>query len=44
MRLDLYLAENGFADSREKAKKLISAGLVTVNGKPVTKPSLDVGE
>ncbi len=44
MRLDLYLAENGFADSREKAKKLISAGLVTVNGKPVTKPSLDVGQ
>lgn len=44
MRLDLYLAKNGFANSREKAKKLISAGLVTVNGKPVTKPSLDVEE
>lgn len=41
MRLDLYLVENGFADSREKAKKLISGGLVTVNGKAVSKPSFE---
>ena len=42
MRLDLYLAESGLADSRTVAKRLIEAGSVTVNEKSVTKPSFDV--
>ena len=44
MRLDLFLAENGYADSRTAAKNLICAGAVTVNGKTVDKPSYDVPE
>lgn len=31
-RFDKYLVDNGFFDSREKAKKAIMAGLVTVSG------------
>ena len=42
MRLDVYLTENGFADSRQRAKVLISANCVSVNGKIILKPSLDV--
>lgn len=43
MRLDIFLVTNGFTDSREKAKKLISGGFVAVGGKVVSKPSLEVG-
>ena len=44
MRLDLYLFKNGFAESRQKAKGLLEQGLVTVNGKAVSKSSFDVAE
>lgn len=42
MRLDLYLLENGYADSRESAKRLIEEGLVTINGTVATKPAKDI--
>ncbi|MBQ8342441.1 MAG: TlyA family RNA methyltransferase [Clostridia bacterium] len=42
MRLDVYLAEHGFAESRERAKRLIVAGQVLVNGKTADKPSAEV--
>lgn len=42
MRLDVYLAENGYVTSRTEAKKFISAGGVKVNGKIITKSSADV--
>lgn len=44
MRLDLFLTENGYADSRQRAKLLITEGLVSVNGKVISKASLDVSE
>jgi len=42
MRLDVYLAASGLARSRSAAKQLISFGAVTVDGKPVNKPSLEI--
>lgn len=39
MRLDVYLAENGYAESRERAKRLIEAGAVLVDGKMACKAS-----
>lgn len=44
MRIDLFLFEHGRAISRTDAKRLIGEGAVTVNGKPVSKPSLDVSD
>ena len=44
MRLDKAIADKGLAKSRESAKKLITRGLVLVNGKPVIKPSAEVNE
>ena len=41
MRLDLLLAERKVYPSREKAKQAVESGRVLVNGKVVTKPSLD---
>jgi len=41
-RVDVFLVENGMIQSREKAKKLIMAGMVMVNGKPADKPSFEV--
>ena len=38
-RLDIYLAENGMADSREKAKALVISGAVFVDGQRCDKPS-----
>ena len=42
MRLDLYLVEKGFAESRQKAKYLLAAGGVLVNGKPCEKPAYPI--
>ncbi len=42
MRLDVYLTEKGLVKSRERAKELIKAGQVTVDGKTAAKPSADV--
>ncbi|MBR7146999.1 MAG: TlyA family RNA methyltransferase, partial [Oscillospiraceae bacterium] len=42
MRLDLYLVEKGLAESRARAKRLIEAGHVMLDGRVVEKPALDV--
>ncbi len=42
MRLDQYLVENGFVDSRNKAQTLIKEGSVRVNSKIVKKASLKI--
>jgi|APTNR8051073442_1049403.scaffolds.fasta_scaffold01489_7 23S rRNA (cytidine1920-2'-O)/16S rRNA (cytidine1409-2'-O)-methyltransferase len=39
MRLDQYLSENGFFDSRERAQRAVREGGVTVNGQVVRKAS-----
>ena len=39
MRLDVYLAANGFVKSRETAQRLIKEGAVSLNGKTAKKPS-----
>ena len=36
------MTENGYTDSRERAKRMILAGRVRVNGKTVQKPAFDV--
>lgn len=41
MRIDLYLAENGFAKSREQAKELIRSGQIFVGDTAVAKPAYD---
>lgn len=42
MRLDVYLVENGYFETRSKAKSAIESGCVKVGGKVVEKPALDV--
>ena len=44
MRLDQYLVEKGYVSSREKAQAIIMAGLVYVDGKPITKPGTKIKE
>lgn len=44
MRLDKFLFERGLARSRTHARDLIVAGAVSVSGKTVSKPSVDVDE
>lgn len=44
MRLDIFLVQKGFISSRAKAKELIEAGSVFLNGKPVLKPAWDVND
>ncbi len=44
MRLDVYMTENGHAESRQRAKVMIHSGCVSVNGKLATKPSAEVRE
>ncbi len=41
-RLDVWLAENGLAESREKAQALVMAGRVRVDGAPASKPGTRV--
>lgn len=43
-RIDVLLAQRGLADSREKAKALIMAGLVFADGQRVDKPGATVAE
>lgn len=42
MRLDLFLTEGGYVDSRTDAKNFILEGHVEVNGRVITKPAYDV--
>lgn len=42
VRLDTWLVQNGFAGGREKAKELIAADYVTVDGRPIKKASFCV--
>lgn len=42
MRLDVFLTENGFYNSRSKAQTAISEGKVFVDGKKADKPSFQV--
>lgn len=41
-RLDQLLVARGLCESREKARRLIMAGEVTVNGAPLSKPGMQV--
>jgi 23S rRNA (cytidine1920-2'-O)/16S rRNA (cytidine1409-2'-O)-methyltransferase len=41
-RLDVWLAEQGLAESREKAQALVMAGRVRVDGAPASKPGTQV--
>ncbi len=43
-RIDVYMTENGLAESREKARALIMAGTVTLDGQVCTKPAAVVAE
>jgi len=43
-RLDVWLAEHGLAESREKAQALVMAGRVRVDGAPASKPGARVRE
>ncbi len=43
IRLDQYMVEKGFVDSRTKAQSLIKAEKVSVDGKTITKPAFKVG-
>jgi len=43
-RLDVWIAEHGLAESREKAQALVMAGRVRVDGRPATKPGARVRE
>ncbi len=42
MRLDVFLAENGYFESRSKAQAAVKNGAVTVNGKTAEKYSMDI--
>lgn len=42
MRIDKYLAENGYVTSRSKAAQLIKEGAIKVDGKIADKPSIEV--
>ena len=44
MRIDVYLTQHGYADSRTRAQHLIAAGLVILDGKTVHRPSEDVDD
>jgi 23S rRNA (cytidine1920-2'-O)/16S rRNA (cytidine1409-2'-O)-methyltransferase len=44
MRLDNYLFQNSYAQSRNKAQELIKSKQVLIDGKIITKPSFDVDD
>lgn len=41
MRIDVFLFENGLAESRTEAKRLVLSGAVMASGKVISKPSYD---
>ncbi len=43
MRIDNYLVENGYFDSRTKAKQAILRGEIFINKAKITKPAFEVG-
>ncbi len=44
MRADVFLAERGYAESRNRAARLIGEGKVLIDGKPVCKASENIGD
>lgn len=44
MRADVYLTQKGFCESRNKASKLIGDGLVSIDGRTVSKASDEINE
>lgn len=44
MRLDIFLAEHGFATSRTRAQELINRGFVFVNSRQIGRASFDISE
>jgi 23S rRNA (cytidine1920-2'-O)/16S rRNA (cytidine1409-2'-O)-methyltransferase len=42
MRLDVFLVQEGWFPSRQKARNAIDAGWVLINGKPVTKAGTEI--
>lgn len=42
MRIDVYLASSGILSSRTEAKNMIALGAVYLDGKQVTRPSLEI--
>lgn len=44
MRLDVYLFEKKLVRSRERAKTMVKAGCIKVNGRVVAKPSAEIDE
>jgi 23S rRNA (cytidine1920-2'-O)/16S rRNA (cytidine1409-2'-O)-methyltransferase len=44
MRLDVYLTELGYAESRTQARKLVEGGAVLLDGMPVSKVSFPIDE
>lgn len=44
MRLDVYLATAGFAESRNKASQMIEDGIIYIKDKPAIKASLNVAD
>ena len=42
MRLDVFLVQNNYYSSREKASDAIKKGIVLVDGKIILKPSFDI--
>ena len=44
MRIDVYLTEKGYAQSRKRAQDLIEGGCVSVDGKKITKSSYQIEE
>lgn len=42
MRIDVFLTEKGYCQSRTEAKGLITSGAVEYNGRLITKPSFDI--
>lgn len=43
-RIDIYMAENGYSETRVKAQRMIMAGNVLINEKPVIKSSQTISD